>query len=769
MAKIEDLIAQIPDERLKKAVGAEVRELKKNKKFGLVFEEHLPETVRLPKLPVKEGELVASKRDSGNDLWRVKTIRKGIASLERAVEGYALLSETGIEVPVAELVVVRNFGDPIYPALVPVDRVARGGPDKPWHMLINADNFHALQLLLYAYEGKVDVIYIDPPYNTGARDWKYNNDYVDKTDSFRHSKWLSMMKKRLLLAKRLLRTDGILIATVDDNELPHLWMLLKHLFPERNVTSVTIQHNPGGTQGDQFSVTHEYALFVMDAGAQVFRRDHIGGDTYNLRRWGSTSNRFEAATCFYPIYVKNGQIVGLGDVPDDNFSPSRQVIEKADGVKEVWPIDKNNVEKKWRYARNTIESVLDRTFVIDGPDRIEIKLRRASEQPKTVWTDKRYNAEAYGTDLVNQIVGKSFPYPKSVYAEFDCLLAAIRGKRNALVLDFFAGSGTTLHATALLNAFDSGTRRCILVTNNEVPLVNATDLMAKHVSPGSEEWEQNGICETITWPRSKFAIEGKRNDETTLEGTCLTGRNVPRSESRRVIQIGFAERGSMASMAKRKQLVALIEGIPQSAVRNESPFVVIPDGSATILFDVSAVDQWLDALAEAENVTRLYVVELERSKFEAVRDKVELVLGEYTTLAAEERQLSRGLEENLEYFRLDFLDPDEVARGDAFKAIVPILWMVAGCRGEREESKGSTPWFIPKHSPFAVLIQEKQFRAFREKLAERKDIEWVFLITDSEETFGQMRRTLGRKYECVQLYKSYLENFRINTQDALNG
>ena len=219
MAKIEDLVAQIPDERLKKAIGTEVRELKKNKKFGLVFEEHLPETVRLPKLPVKEGELVAKKRDTGNDLWRVKTIRKGTATLERAVEGYPLLSDIGVEVPTAELVVVRNFGDPIYPALVPVDRVARGGPDKPWHMLINADNFHALQLLLYAYEGKVDVIYIDPPYNTGARDWKYNNDYVDKSDSFRHSKWLSMMKKRLLLAKRLLRQTGVMIVTIDLSRL----------------------------------------------------------------------------------------------------------------------------------------------------------------------------------------------------------------------------------------------------------------------------------------------------------------------------------------------------------------------------------------------------------------------------------------------------------------------------------------------------------------------------------------------------------------------
>ena len=131
------------------------------------------------------------------------------------------------------------------------------------------------------------------------------------------------------------------------------------------------------------------------------------------------------------------------------------------------------------------------------------------------------------------------------------------------------------------------------------------------------------------------------------------------------------------------------------------------------------------------------------------------------------RELRDGLDANLEYFRLDFLDPAEVARGDAFQAILPILWMLAGCRGGREDSKGSSAWFIPKRSPFAVLIQEKEFRAFREKLGQRKDIEWVFLITDSEENFGLMRQRLGRTYECVQLYKSYLENFRLNTPEAL--
>ena len=195
MAKIEDLIAQIPDERLRKGIAAEVKALKKTKKFGLVFEEHLPETVRLPRLPIKPGEIVALKQEPGNLLWKVRGLKKNIATCDRAVAGYLLPREVDKEFPISDLVVVRSFGDPIYPALVPVDRVERGGPDKPWHLLINADNFHALQLLLYCYESKVDVIYIDPPYNKGARDWKYNNDYVDKNDAFRHSKWLSMIKK----------------------------------------------------------------------------------------------------------------------------------------------------------------------------------------------------------------------------------------------------------------------------------------------------------------------------------------------------------------------------------------------------------------------------------------------------------------------------------------------------------------------------------------------------------------------------------------------
>ncbi len=708
MAKIEDLIAQIPDERLKKAIGAEVRELKKNKKFGLVFEEHLPETVRLPKLPVKEGELVAKKRESGNELWRVKSIRKGIATLERAVEGYPLPSEMGVEVPVAELVVVRGFGDPIYPALVPVDRVARGGPDKPWHMVINADNFHALQLLLYAYEGKVDAIYIDPPYNSGARDWKYNNDYVDKNDPWRHSKWLSMVQKRLKLARRLLNpADSVLIVTIDEKEFQRLAMLLEQLFPGCTIQMVTTVINPKGTaRYNEFSRVEEYVFFVFIGAAKL---QSTGSDMLTERdyatetdvRWrglartGRKGLRSNNPGSWYPIFLRKNdfRLHSIGDAIGKDVDESS--VNVPQGTIAIWPPTKDGHEYSWSTVPETLraihakggfktgrmnpaknsfpfyylstgafEKIQKGEIVVTGRGPanelvIEFADGAKSAAPRSVWNQVAHDAGSHGTSLLQRLIpGRKFPFPKSLYAVEDALRFFIQRKSNALVLDFFGGSGTTTHAVARLNRQDGGSRRSILITNNEVSGDEAEALRQKGFEPGQPEWDALGIFEQVTHPRIVAAITGKA-----------------------------------------------------------------PDGEA--------------------------------------------ISGDYKF--NDEFPIADGFDENVEFFALDFLDPDEVARGDAFKAIVPILWMVAGCRGEREDSKDSAPWFIPKHSPFAVLIHEKQFRGFREKLAERKDIELAFIITDSEENFGQMRRTLGRKFECVQLYKSYLENFRINTQDALNG
>jgi adenine-specific DNA-methyltransferase len=257
MARLEDLIKDIADARLRNQIAAEVGKLKSGKKFGLIFEQHLPEVVQLPGLPVKPGARVAKRADKDAGFFLVTNAVNG--------KKVTITPERGGPEEISprdELVVVKRFGEPMYPALVPVDRVTRAA-NKPYHTLINADNFHALQVLNYCYQGSVDAIYIDPPYNSGARDWKYNNDYVDRADQYRHSKWLSMMKRRLELAKRLLSRDGVLIVTIDENEVGHLGVLLEAIFPEYLRHMVTAVSNPKGTGKLNFARVDEYIFFCV--------------------------------------------------------------------------------------------------------------------------------------------------------------------------------------------------------------------------------------------------------------------------------------------------------------------------------------------------------------------------------------------------------------------------------------------------------------------------------------------------------------------------
>ena len=178
---------------------------------------------------------------------------------------------------VHDLIVVAEFRDSIYPGLVSTGKVERGG-DRPFHTVINAENFHALQVLLYTHEGKVDAIYIDPPYNTGARDWKYNNDYVDSDDAYRHSKWLAMMERRLKLAKRLLNPErSMLIVTIDEKEYLRLGLLLQQVFEASRVQMVSITISPrGANRLSEFSRIDEYAFFVF-LGSRVSTCRYSGG------------------------------------------------------------------------------------------------------------------------------------------------------------------------------------------------------------------------------------------------------------------------------------------------------------------------------------------------------------------------------------------------------------------------------------------------------------------------------------------------------------
>lgn len=356
------------------------------------------------------------------------------------------------------------------------------------NFLIEGDNLASLQLLEKTHKGKIDLIYIDPPYNTGASNWIYDNDYVDGNDLFRHSKWLSMMDVRLSIAKKLLTPKGVLICAIDENESATLRLLLEDIFgAEYEYDCITIVHNPRGIQGKNFSYTNEFAYFVIPKGDKIIGERKLSQDEIYwspLRNWGSESLRSDARNCFYPIIVKDEQIIGFGDVPPNDYHPSKNEI-LDDGSIAIYPIDSKGIERKWRYARQSVERILQYLAVKKTKGVYDIELGKTFGTYKTVWSDPKYDANGYGKQLLNSLVPNCpFDFPKSLWNVYDCLFSVIANNKNATVLDFFAGSGTTGHAVMKLNAEDGGNRRFILCTNNE-----------------------NNICREVTYERIKRVID----------------------------------------------------------------------------------------------------------------------------------------------------------------------------------------------------------------------------------------------------------------------
>lgn len=362
---------------------------------------------------------------------------------------------------------------------------------KPVNILIEGDNYHALSVLNYTHQGKIDVIYIDPPYNTGAKDWKYSNDYVDSNDTYRHSKWLSMMNNRLRLAKKLLKDDGVLICAIDENELNRLGLLLEKIFGNHEQHCITIVHNPRGVQGKNFSYTHEYAYFSFPAGKEVIRHRRINKediDWRNLRDNGGESLRTDARNCFYPVIIKDDKVIGFGDVVPTEEHPEKQTVKK-DNQFYVYPIDRQGIERKWRYARQSVEEIKDLLRAKKTRNGYEIELGKDFGTVRTVWQDSRYDANEYGTKLVHALVPDThFDFPKSLYNTYDCIAPILYERKNAIIVDFFAGSATTGHAVLLMNKEDGGSRQFILCTNNE-----------------------NGIAQEVCYPRIKAVIEGHKD------------------------------------------------------------------------------------------------------------------------------------------------------------------------------------------------------------------------------------------------------------------
>ncbi|MFA6408339.1 MAG: site-specific DNA-methyltransferase [Candidatus Paceibacterota bacterium] len=399
---------------------------------------------------------------------------------------------------------------------------------KPTNILIEGDNYHALSVLNFTHQGKIDVIYIDPPYNTGTKDWKYSNDYVDINDEFRHSKWLSFMAKRLRLAKNLLKVDsGVLICTIDDNEHAALGLLLQELFPNYEIVGVVIVHNPAGVQGKNFSYTHEIAYFVYPKNSKCIGTTARDKDLISpLRDWGGTSARKLAKTCFYPVIIKDEKILGFGEVCAEAFHPKSANVLQKDGSIYIYPIDGHGIERKWVYSRSSAEKNIDQLSVKKIDNEYVIIRRKSAFTYRTVWDDKKYYANIFGSKLLNDIVPDNFPFPKSLYAVEDCIKAVIHDKDDAVILDFFAGSGTTGHAVLELNKQDDGDRQFILCTNNENNI--ATDICYPRIEKiirgykSQKGQKVEGLGGSLKYFKTKFVKTNSNSDDfkTRITNEC---------------------------------------------------------------------------------------------------------------------------------------------------------------------------------------------------------------------------------------------------------
>ena len=388
--------------------------------------------------------------------------------------------------------------------------------DSEDNILIEGDNYHALTVLNYTHKEKIDVIYIDPPYNTGAKDWKYNNNYVGEDDGYRHSKWLNMMEKRLNLAKELLKEDGIICVTIDDYELPNLWLLMNKIFGKENHLGTTvIRNNPKGRMTKRkVSLIHEYCLFfgaseksqikkipeAIENKSHNYKQDK-NGEWYlpiNLRKQGVDSNAYnkkgELSDRYYPIYYDK---------------ETGKISTKESCNIQILPIDNRDNKRMWRRSKDVIDEMFEagKIWVNEkkGAYQVYFKFIGGAEErlPQSMWIDAKYSASDYGTKILNEIFNQRevFDYPKSPFAIIDTIKICCNNK-NATILDFFVGSGTTGHAVLEMNKEDGGDRKFILCTNNE-----------------------GNICTDVTYPRIHNVIKGykfKGKDKTVLFEKKLT-------------------------------------------------------------------------------------------------------------------------------------------------------------------------------------------------------------------------------------------------------
>jgi adenine-specific DNA-methyltransferase len=561
-----------------------------------------------------------------------------------------------------------------------------------------------LKALTYTHRGKVDAVYIDPPYNTGAKDWKYNNDYVEGDDLYRHSKWLAMMERRLLLAKELLNPENsVLIVTIDEKEYLRLGLLLEQAFPEARIQMISSVINPkGAARSSAFGRTDEYIFFVMFGAAAPLptaldiewkivkdrRAERLRWA--DLLRSGSDPLRSDSPNQFCPIFIENSaEGPKFHSVGEAYFGNNRAEVVPPAGTVAVWPIRADGSEGRWSNGSASIRVLIEKGYARLGKwregDTAVTYLARGEQKkvdsgkfpiigrrqdnsiivdsseyepvfiPGTQWRIGSHNAEQGGTNLQKLMMpDRKFPFPKSLYAVEDALRFFISHKPEAVILDFFTGSGTTAHAVMRLNKQEGHRLQCISVTNNEVGAEEQKALREKGLRPGDPEWEQWGICDYITKPRVRAAITGKMPNGKPIKG-----------------DYNFTDKFPMAN----------------------------------------------------------------------------------------------GFEENAEFFTLTYETPVAVSYQTAFARIAPLLWLRAGSVGHRIEKVPAAGWEVV--DSYGLLAELDKAAAFLKAVRKAKALRIAYIVTDDERRFQALARPLPEGVEAIRLYESYLTNFAFsNGEDA---
>ncbi|AJI86109.1 DNA methylase family protein [Yersinia rochesterensis] len=678
MSRLTDLIAKAKakDPALGTELDREFKILSSRLPFGLNFERHSPEAVELPLRPIRKGDKVRILPDRGSikkgdqRLWQVKIINK---AEKTAILVFLDAAEVETRtVALENLVVVAEFRDTIYPGLVSTGKVLHGG-DKPCHTVINGENYHVLKALTYTHRGKVDAIYIDPPYNTGAKDWKYNNDYVEKDDSYRHSKWLAMIERRLLIAKMLLNPENsVLIVTIDEKEYLRLGLLMEQMFPEARIQMLSVVINPKGVPRDGFSRVDEYIFFAQFGLSEVVGKIKEGSGGTEVRwrgltRTGANGVRSKSPGAFYPIYFNDeGKIVEVGDALP--MGQEANVVPPRKGLIAVWPTPRPDGEDgRWSVIPERLRDLIKigavrvgrinpakgqfpifylTTEQLAAINAGELEVRGKTKEgvlkvffreesgrisaPRTVWDDVSHSASEHGSGLLKTLLpGRKFPYPKSLYAVEDVLRLSVGGKPEAIILDFFSGSGTTAHAVMRLNKQDGGHRQCISVTNNEVAADEQKKLLEEGLRPGDTEWEKNGICDYITKPRVAAAITGKTPDGEPIKGDYKFTDEFPMDEgfeeNAEFFTLTYENAVSVSYNLAFKRIAPLLwlrAGAQGSRINQLSSDGWAMADTYGLLSNVDVVTPFINALVKNDGIRIAYIVTDDDRRFQAIAKRL---------------------------------------------------------------------------------------------------------------------------------------------------